>query len=147
MKNKRIAFATFAAAAAVGIPAVPASAGAATMQHFEGTVVSVNHSAQTFRLRDVERGTIAIRVTRSTRFERVGGFAGLHAGMRSIESTVRRVGGRWVAVEVERSGGGGRHGGGRGSDDRGRGSDDRGRGGHGADDSGRRGAHHGPNHD
>jgi hypothetical protein len=31
--------------------------------------------------------------------------------MTAIESIVRRSNGRWVAIEVERSGGGGRHGG------------------------------------
>jgi hypothetical protein len=31
--------------------------------------------------------------------------------MTRIEALVRRANGRWVAVEVERSGGGGRHGG------------------------------------
>ena len=31
--------------------------------------------------------------------------------MTAIEATVRRSNGRWVALEVERSGGGGRHGG------------------------------------
>jgi hypothetical protein len=31
--------------------------------------------------------------------------------MRNVESIVKRSNGRWVAIEVERSGGGGRHGG------------------------------------
>jgi len=31
--------------------------------------------------------------------------------MNRIEATVRRSNGRWVALSVERSGGGGRHGG------------------------------------
>ncbi len=104
--KKRLAVLIVAAFAAA-----PAAAHAA---EFEGTVVSVNRAAKTFKLRDAERGTITIRVTRSTRFERIRGFAALRAGMRNIESTVRRSGGRWVASEVERSGGGGQHG---GSDD------------------------------
>jgi hypothetical protein len=70
---------------------------------------------KTFRLRDSERGTIRIKVTPGTRFERIAGFGALRVGMRNIEATVRRSNGRWVAIEVERSGGGGRHGG----DDRG----------------------------
>ena len=78
-------------------------------------MVSVNRDARTFRLHDSERGTVRIRVTRSTRFERINGLAGLRRGMTNIESIVRRSGGRWVAVEVERSGGGGEHGG-RGDD-------------------------------
>jgi hypothetical protein len=50
-------------------------------------------------------------VTRNTRFEPNDGFAGLKVGARNIEPTVRRRDGRPVAVEVERSGGGGEHGG------------------------------------
>jgi hypothetical protein len=89
--------------------AAPAAASAAT--EYEGTVVSVNRDNRTFRLNDTERGTIRIRVTRNTRFERIAGFGGLRRGMTSIEAVVRRSNGRWVALEVERSGGGGRHGG------------------------------------
>jgi hypothetical protein len=91
----------------------PAAASAATQ--YEGTVVSVNRDDRTFRLNDSERGTIRIKVTSRTRFERIAGFAGLRKGMTRIEAMVNRSGGRWVATEVERSGGGGRHGG--GSDD------------------------------
>jgi hypothetical protein len=104
-----------AAAAALPATAGAASARSAAAQEFEGTVVSVNRADRTFRLRDTERGTVRIRVTRSTRFERIAGFGGLRAGMTNIESVVRRSGGRWVALEVERSGGGGEHG---GDDDR-----------------------------
>jgi hypothetical protein len=100
------------------VTATTATASAATpVRHYEGTVVSVDRDARTFRLRDSERGTIRIRVTRTTRFERIGGFAGLRRGLTNIEATVRRSGGSWVARAVERSGGGGEHGGGRGSDD------------------------------
>ena len=74
-------------------------------------MVSKNAGASTFRLRDSERGTVRIRVTANTRFERINGFAGLKVGAKNIESTVRRRDGRWIAVDVERSGGGGQHGG------------------------------------
>ena len=87
--------------------AAPAAAQAA---EYEGTVVSVNRDNRTFRLHDSERGTIRIKVTSRTRFERVAGFSGLRKGMTRIEATVHRSNGRWVASEVERSGGGGRHG-------------------------------------
>ena len=111
------AFGTTAAVGSAATPATkttsPAATQAATRQ-FEGTIVSVNRSARTFRLRDSERGTATIKVTRNTRFERVGGFAGIRAGMTRIEANVRRSNGAWVATFVERSGGGGRHG---GSDD------------------------------
>ena len=85
-------------------------ASAATRQ-YEGTVVSVNRAAKTFKLRDSQRGTIRIKVRSSTRFERIGGFAGLKKGLTRVEATVKRSGGRWVAVSVQRSGGGGSHGG------------------------------------
>ena len=91
--------------------ALPGAASAATVRQYEGTVVSVNRDKRTFRLHDSERGTVRIKVTRNTRFERIAGFSGLSAGMQRIESTVRRSNGRWLAIEVERSGGGGRHGG------------------------------------
>jgi len=112
--------------AAVAIPTAPPSA--AQLREFEGTVVSVNHGARTFRLRDVERGTPTVKVTRRTRFERISGFSALRPGMRRVEAQVQRRNGVWVAAEVERSGGGGEHGGGddrRGGNDR-RGGDDRG---------------------
>jgi hypothetical protein len=109
------AFGTTAAVASATPPAVkPAPATQAATRQFEGTIVSVNRSARTFRLRDSERGTVTIKVTANTRFQRVGGFAGLRAGMTRIEANVRRSNGAWVATFVERSGGGGSHG---GSDD------------------------------
>jgi hypothetical protein len=115
-------------AATATVPAVAAPQRAAAVRQFEGTVVSVNRDARTFRLRDTERGTVRIRVTASTRFGRIAGFGGLRAGMTNIESTVRRSDGRWIATAVERSGGGGEHGGGRddngGDHHGGRGGDD-----------------------
>jgi hypothetical protein len=109
--------ATSAVATATPPAAKPATAAAtqAATRQFEGTVLSVNRSARTFRLRDAQRGTVTIKVTSATRFQRVGGFAGLRAGLTRIEANVRRSNGAWVATFVERSGGGGgRH---NGSDD------------------------------
>src|SRR5829696_5947712 len=85
-----------------------ATASAATQ--YEGTVVSINKDKRTFRLHS-ERGTIRIKVTRNTVFERISGFGALRVGMNRVEATVKRSDGRWVATRVERSGGGGRHGG------------------------------------
>ena len=48
---------------------------------FEGTVKSVDRDNRTFRLHDSERGTVRIKVTRNTRFERIAGFSALRAGM------------------------------------------------------------------
>jgi hypothetical protein len=116
---KRILCITAIAVSTLSAPAVASAA------EFEGTVVSVDRDSRSFRLRDSERGTVTIKITRRTRFERVT-FRTLRAGARNIEATVRRANGRWIASEVERSGGGGDHGG--GDDDgrrgRGRGSDD-----------------------
>jgi hypothetical protein len=105
------------------------TASAATQ--YEGTVTSINKAKRTFRLNDSERGTIRIKVTGNTRFERINGFGALRVGMNRVEATVKRSNGRWVATHVERSGGGGSHGGGGGTDDNG---------------DGRGGADDGPNH-
>jgi Domain of unknown function (DUF5666) len=125
----------FAALAALPV-AAPAVDAQTPTREFEGTVLSVNNDNRTFRLRDSERGTITVKVTRRTRYERINGFSGLRAGLRNVEATVRRSDGRWVASHVEISGGGGEHG---GSNDDDSGSDDSsGRRGRGSDD--------GPNH-
>ncbi len=107
--------AIFTAAVAVALAGAPAAS--AAVREYEGTVVSVNRDNRTFRLHDSERGTVRIKVRRGTRFERIDGFRGLRAGQTNIEATVRRSNGRWVAIEVERSGGGGQHGGHDGDDD------------------------------
>ena len=108
---------TGAAAAVAAQPATTtAPASQSVTRQYEGTVLSVDRGARTFRLRDSERGTITVKVTARTSFERIRGLSGLRSGMRNIEADVRRSDGRWVASHVERSGGGGEHGGG---DDRG----------------------------
>jgi hypothetical protein len=86
-----------------------ATASAATQ--YEGKVVGISKERKTFRLNDSERGTIRIKVTRNTSFERISGFGALRVGMKRVEATVKRSNGRWVATHVERSGGGGQHGG------------------------------------
>ena len=104
----KIARITIPAVLAATVAAAPAAASAA---EFEGTVRSVNRDERTFRLHDCERGTKRIKVTRNTRFERIDGFRALRAGMRNVEVVAKRRDGRWIASEVERSGGGGEHGG------------------------------------
>jgi len=86
-----------------------ATASAATQ--YEGKVVGISKERKTFRLADAQRGTIRIKVTRNTTFEDIAGFGALKVGMRRVEATVKRSDGRWVAIHVERSGGGGHHGG------------------------------------
>ena len=101
--------------------ALGGTASAATVRHVEGRVLSVDRSASTFKLRDSERGTFTIRVSNSTKFERVR-FPTLKAG-RTVEATIRRVDGRWQATKVEPNSGshvgetGDDHGRGGGSDD------------------------------
>lgn len=106
---KALRYIALLALAAAALTA-PSPASAATRQ-VEGTVTSVNGNANTFRLRDAQRGTFTIKVTSRTRFQRIAGFAGLKRGMTRVEATIKRSNGRWVATLVERSGGGGRHGG------------------------------------
>jgi hypothetical protein len=139
MRLKLTFLAALVAAVAVTASAVPASAGvqAPGQTEFDGTVLSKNRDNRSFRLRDFERGTVRIFVTRNTRFERIAGFAGLKVGAKNIEAVVRKRDGRWVAAEVERSGRDDRA----GDDDRGgndrRGDDDNGgdrRGGRGGGD-------------
>jgi Domain of unknown function (DUF5666) len=87
-----------------------AAATASAATQYEGTVVSINKDRRTFRLQDTQRGTIRIKVTRNTVFQRISGFGALRVGMNRVEATVKRSNGRWLAIRVERSGGGGRHG-------------------------------------
>jgi hypothetical protein len=105
MKISRLAIPVTIAAFVAAAPAAAAAA------EFEGTVRSVNRDNRTFRLHDTERGTKRIKVTRNTRWERIDGLRGLRAGMTNIEVVAKRRDGRWIAIEVERSGGGGEHGG------------------------------------
>jgi uncharacterized membrane protein YgcG len=115
---------------AIAVLATAAVASAqAPLREYEGRVVSVNRDAKHFRLHDSERGTVRVHVNRNTRFERIAGMAGLRVGMRRVEVKVRRIDGRWIASEVEKSGGGGEHGGGDRRDRGDRGGGDRGGGG------------------
>ena len=103
MKISRIAIPVIVASLVAAAPAAAAE--------FEGTVVSVNPEKRTFRLDDSQRGVKRIKVNRDTRFERIAGLRGLRSGMRNVEVVAKRRDGRWVAIEVERSGGRGSHGG------------------------------------
>jgi hypothetical protein len=117
------------AAAALGAGGIGA-AGAATSsasvnapaRHVEGRVVAINGPARTFTVRDVERGTLTVKVTTSTRFERIAGFSALHRS-ELVDVRATRVGGAWSATTIEPSGlnaahngGDERHGGDHGDD-------------------------------
>jgi hypothetical protein len=96
--------AAIAAVLAVSL-ALAATAGAATkLREFEGKVTSVDAAAKTFRLKDHERGTFTIEVTRKTRFEDLAGFSALEPGLKRVEAKVKRVDGAWIARKIELSG-------------------------------------------
>jgi hypothetical protein len=95
------------AAAAISAIAIGASAGpsAAHAAQCEGTVTAKDKQARTFTLRQDEAGgTFKIKVTKATRYERLSGFADIVLGAKNIDVTARKAKGRWVAIEVARSG-------------------------------------------
>ena len=115
------------AAAGAGATAgakAPSTASAAATRHVEGRVTAIDRSARTFTVRDAERGMVKVKVTSSTKFERVT-FSSLRTGTR-VDVRATRVAGAWNATKVERAsasstthdagddhgGGSGRHGGG-----------------------------------
>jgi hypothetical protein len=79
---------------------VHAPAKAAALRHVEGRVTAVNRSARTFTVRDAERGTLRVKVTRTTKFERIT-FASLRTGQ-IVDVRAKRVAGAWNATKVER---------------------------------------------
>jgi hypothetical protein len=93
------------AASAAGVTAAPTLAQAqpatAAARHFDGTVTAVARTTKTFKMRTENGRRIRLVVKRSTRFERIAGFAGLAKGQ-DIEVSAARRDGRWVALEVER---------------------------------------------
>jgi hypothetical protein len=106
----------------------PSTVSAAAVRHVEGRVTAIDHSARTFTVRDAERGTLKVKVTSSTKFERVT-FSALRTGSR-VDVRAKRVAGAWNATKVERGEVGDDHDAG---DDHG-GDDDGGRHGGGNDD-------------
>jgi hypothetical protein len=125
---------TVAATAALAAGAIAATAGAtapapvsaAATRHVEGRVTAIDRSARAFTVRDAQRGTLRVRVTSTTTFERVT-FSSLRTGQR-VDVRAKRVGGAWNATKVERGSAtstshdagndhGGRHGGRHGGND------------------------------
>ena len=78
----------------------PTTASAAATRHVEGRVTAIDRSARTFTVRDAERGTLKVKVTSATKFERVT-FAGLRTGTR-VDVRAKRVASAWNATKVER---------------------------------------------
>jgi hypothetical protein len=81
-------------------PTSAATASTAVTRHVEGRVTAIDRSARTFTVRDAERGTLKVKVTSSTKFERVT-FKALRTGTR-VDVRAKRVGGVWNATKVER---------------------------------------------
>lgn len=120
-----VATTALAATMMLGAIAIPAQA---ALRHIDGTVVSKNSDNRSFRIRTQSGNQLRIKVTSSTKFQRLAGFGALHNGL-AVEVDAKSTSNGLVATQVETRGGGG------GSDDAG--DDDHGSGG-GADD--------GPNH-
>ena len=98
----KVAMGAVMALLVLGAVMTASAAGAvARIGHFDGKIVSIDRSARTVAVRDDESNTKRVKVTGSTRFERIAGFAGLRRGM-DVEVTARRSGGRWQATEIER---------------------------------------------
>jgi Domain of unknown function (DUF5666) len=117
-----------ATASSTTSPKAPSTVNAAAVRHVEGRVTAIDRSARTFTVRDAERGTLKVKVTSSTKFQRVT-FSALRNGIR-VDVRAKRVAGAWNATKVERGEVGDDHDAG---DDHG-GDDDGGRHGGGNDD-------------
>jgi len=120
-----VATTALAATMMLGAIAMPAQA---AIRHIDGTVVSKNSDNRSFRIRTQGGNQLRIKVTSSTKFQRLAGFGALHKGL-AVEVDAKSTSNGLVATQVETSGGGG------GGADDGAGDD---HGGGGADD--------GPNH-
>jgi hypothetical protein len=114
----------------------PTTASAAATRHVEGRVTAIDRAAGTFTVHDAQRGTLKVKVTSSTKFERVT-FSALRTGTR-VDVRAKRVAGAWSATKVERGDAGDNH------DAAGHDAGDD----HGGDDGGRHGGggDDGPNH-
>jgi hypothetical protein len=99
---------------------VLATAAQAALRHFDGTVISKDGAAKTFKITTQGGSKVTLKVNTSTVFERIaGGFSGLRSGMK-IQVDALQSNGGLVAKKVEpQSSGGGDEGGshGGGSDD------------------------------
>src|SRR3954453_23421973 len=89
-----------AATASAGSAATPASS-AATIGRFDGRILSINRVHRTFSVRDLEKGTVRIKVTNRTTLDRLAGFSSLRRSL-LVDVTARRSAGRWLATSVGR---------------------------------------------
>jgi hypothetical protein len=118
MLVRRSASVLVIAVLALGAIALPAQA---AIRHLDGTVVSKNADNHSFRIRTQNGNQVRIKVTSSTKFQRLAGFGALHKDL-AVEVDAKSSSNGLVATQVEiRAGGGGEagdnHGGGGGADD------------------------------
>lgn len=113
MFSKRTASLLLITALMLAASALPAQA---ALRHVDGMVVSKNAETHSFRIKTQSGSQVRIKVTSTTKFQRIaGGFGGLHKGL-AVEVEAKSTSSGLVATQVEtRSGGGG--GGGGGADD------------------------------
>ena len=98
------------AIATVLLGAVLAGQAGAAVRHIDGTVVSKNAKEDTFRM-STQNGTVRVRVTSATVFERISGFGGLRKGL-EVEVDAKPTSSGLLATKIEprthdESGGGG----------------------------------------
>ena len=79
----------------------PTTASTAATRHVEGRVTAIDRAARTFTVRDAERGTLKVKVTSTTRFQRITGFSALRKGQR-VDVRAKKAGSSWRATIVER---------------------------------------------
>ena len=106
-----LAIAVLAGALMLGVLATQAQA---ALIHLDGTILSKDVGAKTFRISTQSGKQVRVKVNASTVFQRItGGFGGLRKGMR-VEVEAKQTSSGLLAkhVEPKESGGGGGGGGG-----------------------------------
>lgn len=115
MNSKRVTslFAVLVVATAFVFATLAGPAGAA-VRHIDGTVVSKNTTSKSFQL-STQSGTIRIRVSSTTVFDRISGFSALRKGL-EVEVNAKQTSNGLVATKIEprTNGGGNENGGGHG---------------------------------
>jgi len=103
MPSRRTASLLLITALILAAFALPAQA---AVRHIDGTVVSKNADNHSFRIKAQGGSQVRIRVTSSTKFQRISGFGGLHKGL-AVEVEAKSTPNGLVATQVETRGGGG----------------------------------------
>jgi len=93
---------------------VLATAAQAALRHFDGTVLSKDGAAKTFKITTQGGSKVTLKVNGTTVFERIaGGFSGLKSGTAiQVDAVQTNAGLVAKKVEPQSSGGGGEGGGG-----------------------------------